>query len=194
MFQNAELAGKTCVTTSHLDTERAWDMPAQYSQPQWYAAYTCVNREVKIATQMERRGIEHFLPTYESVRRWKDRRVRLAMPLFPGYVFVFLALRDRLPVLQIPGVVHLVSFNGHPAPLDAQQIERLRMALSQLRAEPHPFLTVGRNVRVRSGPLAGVDGILLRHKNNCRVVLSLELIQRSVAVEVDITDLELLVS
>jgi transcription antitermination factor NusG len=116
------------------------------------------------------------------------------MPLFPGYVFVFIALSDRLPVLQIPGVVHLVSFNGQPAPLDGQQIERLRMALSQLRAEPHPFLTAGRRVRVLSGPLAGAEGILMRRKNDCRVVLSLELIQRSVAVETDIADLEPLVS
>ncbi len=183
-----------CVTTNPLDAQSVWDRPGQYSLPQWYAAYTCVNREKKIATQMERHGIEHFLPTYESVRRWKDRRVRLAMPLFPGYVFVFLALCDRLAVLQIPGVVHLVSFNGHPAPLDGSQIERLRMVISQMRVEPHPFLTVGRRVRVQLGPLAGAEGILRRRKSSCRVVLSLELIQRSVSVEVDIADVEPLVS
>jgi len=182
------------VTTNPLDARSVWDRAGQYSLPQWYAAYTCVNREKKIATQMERRGIEHFLPTYESVRRWKDRRVRLAMPLFPGYVFVFLAVRDRLAVLQIPGVVRFVGFNGYPAPLDDLQIERLRTGLSQLHAEPHPFLTVGRRVRVQSGPLAGVEGILRRRKSSCRVVLSLELIQRSVSVEVDIADVEPLVS
>jgi transcription antitermination factor NusG len=153
-----------------------------------------VNQEKKIAMQMERRSIEHFLPTYESLRRWKDRRVRLAMPLFPGYVFVFVALRYRLSVLQIPGVVRFVGFNGYPAPLDGLQIERLRTGLSQLHAEPHPFLIIGRRVRVLSGPLAGAEGILRRRKNFCRVVLSLEIIQRSVAVEVDVADLEPLVS
>jgi transcription antitermination factor NusG len=192
--QYAELTGTACVTTSPLVAEKEWDSLAQNCQPQWYAVYTCVNQEKKIATQMERRGIEHFLPTYESLRRWKDRRVCLAMPLFPGYLFVFVALRDRLPILQIAGVVRLVSFNGHPAPLDAPQIERLRMAISQMRLEPHPFLTVGRKVRVRSGPLAGAEGILRQRKNSCRVVLSLELIQRSVSVEVDIADVQPVVS
>lgn len=191
MLQQARFADVACVTACTLDGNRTWDLPAEDSQPGWYAAYTCANREKKIATQMEQRRIEHFLPTYISVRLRKDRRVRLAMPLFPGYVFVFLALRDRLQVLQIPGVVHLVGFNGYPAPLDPGDIDRLRAALNQLRTEPHPFLTVGRKVRVRSGPLAGADGILLRRKNGCRVVLSLELIQRSVAVEVDIGDLDL---
>jgi len=192
--QSVELVGMGSVTTNPLDAQSLWDRAGQCSLPKWYAAYTCVNREKKIATQMERHSIEHFLPTYESVRRWKDRRVRLTMPLFPGYVFVFLALRDRLAVLQIPGVVHLVSFNRQPAPLDAPQIERLRMATSHMRVEPHPFLTVGRRVRVLSGPLAGTEGILRRRKSSCRVVLSLELIQRSVAVEVDIADVEPLVS
>jgi transcription termination/antitermination protein NusG len=194
VLQQAEFAGTAHITSCPLDVNRTWDLPPHDSQPKWYAAYTCVNREKKIAIQLEQRRIEHFLPSYQSVRRWKDRRVRLAIPLFPGYVFVFLALRDRLSVLQVPGVVHLVSFNGYPAPLDPGQIDRLRAALNQLRAEPHPFLTVGRKVRVRSGPLVGADGILLRRKNSCRVVLSLELIQRSVAVEVDIADLELLLS
>ena len=192
MLQQAKFADMAYVTACHPDADMTWDHPAQDSQPRWYASYTCANREKKIATQMEHRRIEHFLPTYVSVRQRKDRRVRLAMPLFPGYVFVFLALRDRLQVLQIPGVVHLVSFNGYPAPLDPGQIDRLRTALNQLRTEPHPFLTVGRKVRVRSGPLAGADGILLRRKNGWRVVLSLEVIQRSVAVEVDIGDLDLL--
>ena len=194
MLQQTEFASRGHGTACPPVANRTWDPPAQDSQPKWYAAYTCVNREWKIATQLEQRYIEHFLPSYQSVRRWKDRRVRLAMPLFPGYLFVFFALRDRLSVLQVPGVVHLVSFNGYPAPLDPGQIDRLRAALNQLRAEPHPFLTAGRKVHVRSGPLAGADGILLRRKNDCRVVLSVELIQRSVAVEVDIADLDLLPS
>jgi len=135
--------------------------------------------------------VEHFLPLYESVRIWKDRRVKLQLPLFPGYVFVRLALRDRLRVLQVPSVVRLVGFNGHPAALPDREIEALRASVAmQLRAEPHPYLTVGRRVRIKSGPLAGVEGILTRKKNAFRVVLSLDFILRSAAVEVDISDIE----
>src|SRR5271157_5605311 len=81
----------------------------EYLEPHWYAAYTCANHEKRVALQLERRSLECFLPLYESVRRWKDRRVRLELPLFPGYVFVRLALRDRLQVLQVPGVARLVG-------------------------------------------------------------------------------------
>ncbi len=164
---------------------------ARYCEPQWYAAYTCANHEKRVAEQLKQRAVEHFLPLYESVRRWKDRRVRLELPLFPGYVFVRLALRDRLQVLQIPSVVRLVGFNGLPTALPDNEMERLRNGLTrQLHAEPHPYLTVGRRVRVRRGPLQGAQGILIRKKGFFRVVLSLDLILRSVAVEVDAADLE----
>jgi len=86
-------------------------------QPHWYAAYTCAKHEKRVGAELGARAVEHFLPLYSSVRRWKDRRVQLEFPLFPGYVFVRLALRDRLRVLQIPGVVRLVGFNGLPAAL-----------------------------------------------------------------------------
>jgi transcription antitermination factor NusG len=125
------------------------------------------------------------------VRRWKDRRVQLQLPLFPGYVFVHFALRDRLQVLQIPGVAKLVSFNGTPAALPQEEIEALRASLeSGVRAEPHPYLTGGRRVRVKSGPLQGMQGVLVRRKNRSRFVISLDLIMRSVAVEVDALELE----
>jgi transcription antitermination factor NusG len=123
--------------------------------------------------------------------RWKDRRMKLQLPLFPGYVFVRLELRDRLTVLQVPGVARLISFNGKPAALPDEEIEVLRTGLAaKLRAEPHPYLTVGRRVRVQRGPLEGVEGILIRKKNACRVVLSLDVIMRSASVEVDAGDLE----
>src|SRR6202051_4240062 len=89
----------------------------EYFEPHWYAAYTCANHEKGVTQQLERRSVECFLPLYESVRRWKDRRVRLQPPLFPGYVFVRLALCDRLQVLEIPSVVRLVGFDGHPGAL-----------------------------------------------------------------------------
>jgi transcription antitermination factor NusG len=113
------------------------------------------------------------------------------LPLFPSYVFVRLPLRERLKVLQVPGVARLISFNGQPAALQDREIEALRASLAaQLRTEPHPYLTVGRRVRFKSGPLEGVEGILIRKKNACRVVLSLDLIMKSASVEVDASDLE----
>jgi transcription antitermination factor NusG len=164
---------------------------AAAAQVRWYAAYTRANHEKRAADQFAGRGVEHFLPRYESVRRWKDRKVRLQLPLFPGYVFVHLAAQERLRVLQVPGVVRLVGFNGLPFALPDEEMEILRSGLSQhLHVKPHPFLTVGRRVRLRSGSFQGLEGILLRKKSNLRVVLSVYLIQRSIAVEVDWTDLE----
>jgi transcription antitermination factor NusG len=162
-----------------------------FLQPHWFAAYTRANHERRVADQLGEREVEHFLPEYESVRKWKDRKVRLQRPLFPGYVFVHLALRDRLRVLQIPGVARLVGFDGYPAAMPEEEVTRIREYLDCGQgAEPHPYLTVGRRVRVKSGPLAGAEGILLRRKGNFRVVISMELIQRAVAVDVDVTNVE----
>ena len=163
-------------------------------QQHWYAAYTSANHEKQVATQLDVRAVEHFLPLYSSVRRWKDRRVMLDLPLFPGYVFIRLALQDRLRVLEIPGVVRLVGFNGQAAALPDEEMKILRSGLSQsLRAEPHPFLTVGRRVRITGGPFAGLEGVLKRKKSSVRVVVTLELIQRSVAVDVDVADVQAVV-
>ena len=164
-------------------------LPASLLEVRWYAAYTCAQHEKRVSAELGARDVEHFLPLYSSVRRWKDRRVSLELPLFPGYVFVRLALRERLRVLQIPSVVRLIGFNGLPAALPNEEIEILRSGLCQsLRAEPHPFLTVGRRVRITGGPFAGLAGVLKRKRNRLRVVVSLSLIQRSVAVDVDIAD------
>lgn len=158
-------------------------------QARWYAAYTCAQHEKRVAAELGAREVEHFLPLYSSVRRWKDRRVTLDLPLFPGYVFVRLALRERLRVVQIPSVVRLVGFGGLPTALPDEEMEILQTGLSRsLGAEPHPFLAVGRRVRITGGPFAGLEGVLKRRKSNLRVVVSLELIQRSVAVDVDIAD------
>jgi transcription termination/antitermination protein NusG len=160
----------------------------------WYAAYTCANHEKRVASEIQARDVEHFLPVYSSVRRWKDRRVNLELPLFPGYVFVRLALRDRLRVLQIHSVVRLVGFNGQPVALPDEEMEILRSGISQrLHAAPHPFLTVGRRVQITNGPFAGLEGVMKRRKSNLRVVLSLNLIQRSIAVDVDSADVRPLV-
>jgi transcription antitermination factor NusG len=159
-------------------------------EPLWYAVYTNANHEKRVAKQLEQRSIEHLLPTYDSVRRWKDRRVHLQMPLFPGYVFVRFALRDRLQVLQIPSVAHLVSFSGHPAPVPDEDIQSIQKCLNRgHHVEPYSYLKAGRRARVRSGPLQGLEGIILRRKNRTRIILSFDLIMRSVAVEVDDADL-----
>jgi transcription antitermination factor NusG len=166
------------------------DMAPSFFEPLWYAVYTNANHEKRVAQQLGERSIEHLLPLYDSVRRWKDRRIRLQMPLFPGYVFVRFALRDRVHVLQIPSVAHLVSFGGHPAPLPEEDVQAIQSCLNQgLHVEPHPYLQAGRRARVRSGPLRGMDGIILRRKNRTRFILSFDLIMRSVAVEIDQTEL-----
>src|SRR6266481_5545174 len=128
-FHNTAIGARTSLAPESVD-------------PRWYAAYTCANHEKRVAEQLGVRSVEHFVPLYESVRRWRDRKVRLHLPLFPGYVFVRLALRDRLQVLQVPGVARLVGFNGLPCALPDSEMEALKAGLaSGVRAEPHRFLT-----------------------------------------------------
>ncbi len=178
-------------TTGAASLAEAAILPAEYVRPRWYAVQTFANHEKRVLQQLDQRTVEAYLPLYESVRRWKDRRVRLDLPLFPGYVFVHLALRDRLRVLQTPSVVRLVGFSGQPAALPDQEIEALRQGLThEMRIEPHPYLKLGNRVRVKIGPLQGLEGILVRKKNRTRFVISLDLIMRSVAVEIDISDLD----
>lgn len=166
------------------------ELPMTYSQPYWYVAQTRAQHEKRVAEQLLARGIEHFLPLYETVSRRKDRRVRLQLPLFPGYVFVRVPLQERLRALETPSVARLVGFGGLPVPMPDDEMEAMRRGLtSQLRAEPHPYLNVGRRVHIKSGPLAGLEGILLR-KKGFRLVLSIDLIQRSVVADVDIADIE----
>ena len=176
---------------TELDSQTTPLRGMEHAETQWYAAYTCPRHEKRVAERLNQNGTEFFLPLYQTVHRWKDRRMRVEMPLFPGYVFVHIALKDRLKVLQIPSVVRFVGFDGRPLPLPDTEIESLRRGLlRRLMAEPHPYLRIGRRVRVRSGPLAGAEGILVRKKGLLRVVLSIDAIMRSVAVEVEAADLE----
>jgi transcription antitermination factor NusG len=157
----------------------------------WYAVYTCANHEKQVASQFLERSIEHFLPLYESTRRWADRKKRIQLPLFDGYVFVRIALRDRLNVLRVPSVVKLVGFNGQPAAVSSGEMEFLKNTLlPELRAEPHPYLTAGRRVRIVRGALQGAEGILIRKKKASRVVVCMDLIARAASVEVESADLE----
>jgi transcription antitermination factor NusG len=165
--------------------------PTESFGPNWYAAYTCANHEKGVMRQLERRSVESFLPLYETVRRWKDRRMRLQLPLFPGYIFVRLALRDRLKVLEIPSVVRLVGFDGRPTPLPVEEIETIRACLARRQPlVPNGYVRRGQRVRLLSGPLEGLTGIVVRQKNRTRFVISLELLMRSVAVEIDSADFD----
>lgn len=160
-------------------------------QPRWYALYTCARHEKRVAEQIERRQLSCFLPSYRCVRRWKDRRKELELALFPGYVFVHMSLSNKLKVLQVPGVVQLVSFQGQPAALPAEEIEALRNRISgNAQVVPHPYLQAGRKVRVHSGPFQGLEGVIVRRKDRCRLIFSIDLIQRSLAIELDEADLE----
>jgi transcription antitermination factor NusG len=178
-------------SASEMTSDAALSVPGDGAEMNWYALYTCPRHEKCVAQQIEQRSIACFLPLYRSIRRWKDRRKELELALFPGYVFVRLALRDRVRVLQLPSAVRLVSFNGQPAILPDAEIEGLRQRLSGgICVEPHPYLRVGRRVRVCAGAMQGLEGIIVRRKDGCRLVFSLDLIMRSVAVEVDESDVE----
>src|SRR5262245_4929587 len=162
-------------------------------QLRWYAIHTSANHEKCVHEQLGRRDVESFLPLYDSVRQWKDRKVRLQLPLFPSYLFARIALCDRLQVLRVPGVVRFVGFQAGPCPMQESEIEslqRVTRVLPSFGAEPYPYLTLGRCVRVKTGPLAGIAGILVQKRNGARFVISVDLIMRSVAIELDANDLE----
>src|SRR5690348_11664693 len=143
--------------------ERQEFRPAPRNEEEcWYAAYTCANHEKKVAAQLQARSIEHLLPLYSSRRRWKDRRVIVEFPLFPGYIFVRLALANCSRVLQIPSLVRLVGFGGQPHALAEGEIALLRSSLSSTsRFAPHPYIRIGSRARIVRGPLRGIEGILL---------------------------------
>jgi len=152
----------------------------------WHAVYTRHQHEKTVAENFSGRGLEVFLPLYESVRQWRDRQKRLSLPLFPCYVFFRGGLEHRLPILSTPGVHSIVGFAGQAATIDTGEIEYIRRAVdSHLPVGPHPFLRCGDRVRITEGPLIGVEGILVRKKTSFRLVLSAELLGKSIAVEVD---------
>jgi len=157
----------------------------------WLAAYTRPCHEFRVAEQLRTRNVEALLPTYERVARWSDRIRRSQAPLFPGYVFVRASHVERVAVLQTGGVLRIVSVAGRPAPLADDEIERLRLcAAYSTLVEPHPFLKIGSRVRVKYGPFAGWEGILVAKQNRARLIVSIEQIMRSVAINLHGADLE----
>jgi transcription antitermination factor NusG len=157
----------------------------------WYVISVCPRHEKQVAQLCRARSLDYLLPLYSSLRRWKDRRKLIDMVLFPGYVFVNVTLRERLGVLTLPGVVRFVTFQGQPAVVPEGEIKAIGIGTtSGVSIHPHPYLQKGRRVRIRSGSMSGMEGILVRRKDRFRVVLSIGSIMRSVAVEVDESDLE----
>jgi transcription antitermination factor NusG len=160
----------------------------------WYAVSTTPRHEKQVAEYFQIRDVEHYLPLYRADRRWRDgSRVTLELPLFPCYIFVRITLCERLRVLQTPGVIGIVNGVGRePAPIADEQMESLRDGLAVSRVEPHPFLVTGQRGRIRSGALAGMEGVLVRIGKSSKVVLTMELIMRSVAVEIAADNFEVL--
>ena len=157
----------------------------------WYAIHTNYQHEKAVARILAQKRFDVFLPLYDAAHRWKDRTKHLSLPLFPCYVFVQGGLERRLQILSTPGVHGFVGWSGRAAPIPKAEIDAvLRMMESSLRVEPHPFLKLGDRVRIKSGALEGVEGILLRKKNLYRLVLSVEMLQQAIAVEVDISMVE----
>jgi transcription antitermination factor NusG len=155
----------------------------------WCAVYTRHQHEKTVSEMLEAKGFEVFLPLYDSTRKWKDRRKVLSLPLFPCYVFVRGAIERRLPVLTTPGVHMIISRGERVATVPEDEIDAIRRTVDgHFRVEPHPFLRCGERVRVVRGSLEGVEGVLTRKKNLYRLVLSVEMLAQSVAVEIDAMD------
>jgi transcription antitermination factor NusG len=159
--------------------------PTEVSHP-WFALQTRCRYESFVSKQLRHKGYEVLLPLYKCRRCWSDRIKELELPLFPGYLFCRFNLLDRLPILVTPGVVQVVGFGKNPVPVDDAEIAAIQIVVqSGLPRQPWPFLQIGQKVRVECGPLCGLEGIFMDFKGHHRLVLSVTLLQRSVAVEVD---------
>jgi transcription antitermination factor NusG len=153
---------------------------------QWFALRVKSNCEKSVATMVQHKGFEGFLPLYKRRRRWSDRIKSVELPLFPGYVFCRVDPARRLPILTIPGALHFIGVGKVPVPIEDSEIFAIRDAVrSGLPTEPWAYLKVGQHVRLEDGPLAGLEGILIETRKQYRVVVSVSLLQRSVAVEIE---------
>jgi transcription antitermination factor NusG len=152
----------------------------------WYALHVRTRFEKVVARNLRGKGYEEFLPIYRRTSRWSDRTKQIELPLFPGYVFCRFNTQDRLPILTVPGVNAIVAVGKAFVPVDESELDAVRAVLkSQAYCEPWPYLAVGQRVRVEYGPLAGTEGLVMMLKNSYRLVISVNLLQRSVSVEID---------
>jgi len=159
------------------------------ADPSWFAVYTRSRHEKSVASKLGEKGVEVFLPLRKVLRRWKDRRKEIAIPLFSSYVFVRISLMEKLFVLKTPGVVQILSEGSKPMPIPDEQIEAIQKLVSSgLKFDPYPYLKEGDHVSVVRGPLKGVTGILLGKRKQHLLILSVDLIQQSAALQVDISD------
>jgi transcriptional antiterminator NusG len=159
--------------------------------PSWFAVFVRSNHEKRTSQHFRQRQIENFVPLYSRVRKWANRCTStVEFPLLPNYVFVRMAKTERRRVLEVPGVLSIVSRGSQIAPLPDSEIEFLRSGINLRKFEPHPYLVIGERVRIKGGPLKGVEGILIRKKNYLRVVITIAQIMQSVAVEADACDVE----
>lgn len=167
------------------------NVQAPIATRKWFAIYTASNHEKRVAQHLEIKEIETFLPLYHVTRRWKNRTTaKLDLPIFPGYVFARFDPAQRGRVTEVPMVYSIVSHRGAPTPLADEEVARLRMVMETRQVHPYPYIKVGNRVRVRSGPLAGLEGIVVRTYGGLSVVLSVDMIQKSVAVHVEADELE----
>lgn len=154
--------------------------------PDWFAVHVRSRYESLVARCLTAKGYECFLPTYWCRRRWSDRVKELELPLFPGYFFCRFQLEDRLPILKTPGLISIVGIAQNPVPVDETEIEAVRKLVnSGLRHQPWPYVSIGQKVRIEYGSLWGLEGILQSFKGRHRIVVSVTLLQRSVAAEID---------
>jgi transcription antitermination factor NusG len=157
----------------------------------WFAVYTASNHEKRVAQHLSGKQIETFLPLYSVTKRWKNRTTaKVELPLFPGYVFARICPTERGRVLEVPMVYSIVGSRREPAALPDAEIDRLRAVLQDRQAYPFPYLKAGNRVRIRSGAFAGLEGIVVRTYGSLSVVLSVDMIQKSVAVHVEADELE----
>jgi transcription antitermination factor NusG len=160
-------------------------------EPAWYALYTRSRFEKKLMSELSDRSVEVFLPMREVLSRWKDRKKRIWIPLFPGYVFVHQVdtPANRYRILNVPGAVRFVSFNSQTVPIPQEQIDGVRRFLeAKLAVDPYPYMTIGRRVEVIAGPLKGIQGKLVQKKGRFRFVIQVDLIRQAVSVEIDASD------
>lgn len=160
-------------------------MQPEWLVPNWYVLFVRSNQEKRVAQHLSSRAVEYFLPTYESPRQWQDRKVTLVSPLFPGYIFVRLALIERSTVLHVPNVVSLVGTRNIPSVIPNEEIEWIRRGIAHGKAEPHPYLKLGDLVVITVGPMAGIEGSLIRMHNCARILVRLNSISRAFVVEID---------
>jgi transcription antitermination factor NusG len=169
----------------------AVENPKTSGAPNWYALFTRHQHEKAVATALSNKGHEVYVPLYRSVRRWQDRAKHLALPLFPCYAFICEGMDRPLQILTTPGVLQIVGYGGRPATISQAQLNAVRQIVeSGLLVETYAYLQCGDRVRIKSGPLVGLEGILARKKDSVRLVVSLDMLGRSAAVEVDVLNVE----